>query len=267
MSDSKSIRNRYKQLKLNKRLNDSNSNNNNLFKTSINKFENDKILRNSSMIRNESHAFENSQNLINKEKSNLVKGINNEIKEKTKPVLKIKISTVNSNNNNSFNASINKMNNIKRPLNRFIININPQTFENVQNKEKVNLIKNNDNKIIEKIKAEPKIRMNTSKKINNSNIISKFSHHILPQKFRKRDKENFQKKFNELKSKKDITLKDLDELMDDDNTNADYIQFYLDKIRKNYSEILNKKLSLLYFVLPKEICLNYNVQKKKLFNY
>ena len=42
--------------------------------------------------------------------------------------------------------------------------------------------------------------------------------------------------------------------MDDDNTNADYIQFYLDKIRKNYSEILDKKLSLLYFVLPKEIC-------------
>ena len=72
-----SIRNRYKQILLNKKLN---NNNNISYNTSINEQRNSKSLSN--ILKNESQAVEN--NLINKEKTNIFQGIDEGNKEKIK---------------------------------------------------------------------------------------------------------------------------------------------------------------------------------------
>ena len=72
-----------------------------------------------------------------------------------------------------------------------------------------------------------------------------------------------------LKSKKDITLDDLEELIVHDNTNEKYIEYYLDTISKKFSSILNKKLMIFFPVISPNICskfhLNKNITEKKRF--
>ena len=88
-------------------------------------------------------------------------------------------------------------------------------------------------------------------------------------KFTPRDKTNFKLKFEQLKNKKDITLDDLEELMENDDTNEEYIEYYLDIVSKKFSSILNKKLMLFFPVIRPNICskfhLNKNITEKKRF--
>ena len=184
MNVSKSIRNRYKQILLNKKLN----NNNISFNTSIKEPRNSKSFSHISKNdqKNESQAVEN--NLISKEKTKKFQGIDEGVKEKTKAII------------------------------------------------------------------------SAPNRLNNPSVIQS-TDHLLMRRFRKRDKENFKNNYLKLKMKKTITLNELNELMDDDDTNVEYINFYLDIIKEKYKKILDEKLILFFCVLPKEICLKFNVKK------
>ena len=80
-------------------------------------------------------------------------------------------------------------------------------------------------------------------------------------KFTPRDKTNFSLNFEQLKNKKDITLDDLEELMEHDDTNEKYIEYYLDIVSKKFSSLLNKKLMLFFPVLNPKICYKFHLKK------
>jgi len=88
-------------------------------------------------------------------------------------------------------------------------------------------------------------------------------------KFTPRDKTNFNLKFEQLKNKKDIILDDLEELIEHDNTNEKYKEYYLNIISKNFISILNKKLKIFFPAISPNICskfyLNKNIREKKRF--
>ena len=121
-----------------------------------------------------------------------------------------------------------------------------------------------------------KENFNLIKKKNNNNqvhmgenSIEENLDNLSSNKFTPRDKTNFNLKFEQLKSKKDITLDDLEELIVHDNTNEKYIEYYLDTISKKFSSILNKKLMIFFPVISPNICskfhLNKNITEKKRF--
>ena len=56
-------------------------------------------------------------------------------------------------------------------------------------------------------------------------------------KYNIRDTINFKNKFKELRTKEDADLSDIEELLDHNNTNKEYIEYYLDIISKKYKEI------------------------------
>ena len=81
-------------------------------------------------------------------------------------------------------------------------------------------------------------------------------------KYNIRDRINVMKKFEELKKKKDVNLIDLEELLDYDNTNEEYIEYYLDIISKKYKELLNDKLIFYYPMISPKVYEKFNINKK-----
>ena len=81
-------------------------------------------------------------------------------------------------------------------------------------------------------------------------------------KYNIRDRINVMKKFEELKKKKDVNLIDLEELLEHDNTNEEYIEYYLDIISKKYKELLNDKLIFYYPMISPKVYEKFNINKK-----
>ena len=170
-----------------------------------------------------------------------------------------------SNNNNQFNTLISSPISDKRYPSKNIIKYELKSFQksqNIINREKSNKISSAEDKINKKEEANEKFiyHVTTPEKVN-YNSITRLNNDIPSKKFRKRDRGNFEKKFNELKKKNNIQLSELEDLKEDDDTNVNFITFYLDTIKKNYNDILNEKLTLVFHMLPKEICRKFNINK------
>ena len=120
-----------------------------------------------------------------------------------------------NNNNISFNTSINEPRNSKS-LSNISKNESQAVENNLISKEKPKKFQGID----EGIKEKTKDIISGPNRLNNPSII-KSTDHLLMRRFRKRDKENFKTKYLKLKTKKTITLNELNELMDDDDTNVE----------------------------------------------
>ena len=97
---------------------------------------------------------------------------------------------------------------------------------------------------------------------NQQSILKKNTDESSIIKYNIRDKINFKNKFEELKKKEDVDLNDIEELLEHDNTNGEYIEYYLDELSKKYKEIFKDKLIIYYPIISPKVCEKFNINKK-----
>ena len=97
---------------------------------------------------------------------------------------------------------------------------------------------------------------------NQQSILKKNTDETSIIKYNIRDAINFKNKFAELKTKEDADLNDMEELLEHDNTNGEYIEYYLDALSKKYKEIFKDKLIIYYPIISPKVCEKFNINKK-----
>ena len=81
-------------------------------------------------------------------------------------------------------------------------------------------------------------------------------------KIKRYSEKDFEIKFNEISTKEKIKLSELLELLEHNNINVKYIEFFLDKIAKEYKNKFKEEIMLLYPFMPVKLCKKYNVNKE-----
>ena len=94
------------------------------------------------------------------------------------------------------------------------------------------------------------------------NFIQEENDNLSSKGFNRRDKINFKHKFEQLRKNNNISLKQLEELMDYDDTNEEYIHYYLKTVSKKFNSLLNKKLMLFFPIISPSICSKFNLNKR-----
>ena len=112
------------------------------------------------------------------------------------------------------------------------------------------------------MKEKNEIKYEEDSNHSEENSIEEESDNLSPKGFILRDKKNFKHKFELLKKREDISLNDLDELMEHDDTNEEYIYYYLDTISKKFKSVLNEKLILFFPIISPNICSKFSLNKQ-----
>ena len=97
---------------------------------------------------------------------------------------------------------------------------------------------------------------------NQTNILKTNTDETSIIKYNIRNTINFKNKFEELKTKEEVDLSDMEELLEHDNTNGEYIEYYLDELSKKYKEIFKDKLIIYYPIISPKVCEKFNINKK-----